>query len=135
MTITEQATRQAPKPRILQASLILDEATASAAVESVRYVLPTGSHGTRDGGREDIYFDLGGVLVTNDLVTDPMVVADYLRRIAEQIETATVDARQAQVDAEQNECWCGVRLEEGQEDCGARLCRGWTADDLAGRIP
>ena len=66
---------------------------------------------------------------------DLIAAADGLRRLADRIIDAVLDARQDKADAERHDCWCGVRLEADETTCGARACDRNHADDMAGLIP
>lgn len=54
--------------------------------------------------------------------TDLVVAVDQARRLLDQIEEAVLDARQERTEAEQHECYCGVRLDPEEACCGARSC-------------
>lgn len=77
----------------------------------------------------------GGVLHGRVLqVTGPDLVAaaDALRRLADRITTAVIDARDARADADRHDCiGCAARLEPDELICGADRCERLYGQDLA----
>lgn len=53
---------------------------------------------------------------------DLVEVADALRRLADRIIVAVIDARDEKLDAERHDCFCGVRLEPDEVTCGSAVC-------------
>lgn len=90
------------------------------------------------GELEQVDIGGAGVLTGTYLrVTGPdlVVAAEALRRLADRIIDAVLDARQERIEAEQHECYCGARLDPDEITCGALRCQREWRDDRQGLIP
>lgn len=81
----------------------------------------------------------GGLLGTRYLrFSGPDLVAaiDALRRVLDRAQDAVLDARQARIDAERQECpGCRTLIEPDENTCGAAACEREWALDMAGLVP
>ena len=67
---------------------------------------------------------------------DLVVAAEELRRLADRIIDAVLDARQARMDAQRHECpGCPTLIDPDENTCGAASCERIWAMDCAGLIP
>ena len=67
---------------------------------------------------------------------DLVVAAEELRRLADRIIDAVLDARQVRADAQRHECpGCPTLIDPDENTCGTARCERVWADDCAGLIP
>ncbi len=145
MSTIEQETREAPQRPCLHGGYHqpgqCPEANAVTLIP-VTFIWPNGEDITDMEATdvvligdkvEQIDIGGGGVLGVGTYlrVTAPdlVVAADALKRLADEIIHAVIDARQDRLDAEAHNCHCGVRLEADEEDCGSQLCRRRSAQE------
>lgn len=53
---------------------------------------------------------------------DNVVLAAKLRRLADDLQDATFDERERKIEAERHDCFCGTRLDPGDDTCGRSAC-------------